>query len=89
MIAPLLDRYLARTGFSSQQTGQNVPPDRPHNLWEPVDGAGGADHGAHGIFDARAHARAPQLWFSQHIRLVSAATAATASGIGYGWWRRS
>ena len=87
VIAPLLDRYLARTGFSSQQTDQSVPSERPHNLWEPVDAAPGTDHGAHGIFDAQAHARAPQLWFSQHIGWVTGATAAAAAGIGYGWRR--
>src|SRR3954452_14278087 len=32
----LLDRYLARTGFSSQQTDEPQDPDRPANLWEPV-----------------------------------------------------
>ncbi|MEZ0580558.1 SDR family oxidoreductase [Nocardioides sp. MH1] len=51
----LLDRYLARTGFSSQQTGQPRDPDQPTNLWEPADGAGGRDFGAHGAFDKRAH----------------------------------
>src|SRR6185437_5385006 len=30
--APLLDRYLARTGYDSQQTGERVPPGRPDNL---------------------------------------------------------
>lgn len=88
VIAPLLDRYLSRTGFSSQQTDQDVPADRPHNLWEPVDAGGGTDHGAHGIFDERAHARAPQLWFSHHAGLVGAASLAVATGIGYGWRRR-
>lgn len=52
----LLDRYLARTGVSSQQTDEPRDPDQPVNLWEPVDGPGGRDHGAHGTFDDRAHA---------------------------------
>ena len=35
-IAPgLLDRYLARTGFDSQQTDRARPRDQPANLWEP------------------------------------------------------
>jgi len=93
-LAPaLLDRYLARTGYSSQQTGEKVGPDRPNNLWEPVDGAGGHDHGAHGDFDNKAHARAPQLWFSHHARLVSTATAAAVGATGLAaamtrWHRR-
>ncbi|MDQ2812935.1 MAG: SDR family oxidoreductase [Actinomycetota bacterium] len=89
--APLLDRYLARTGFASQQTGEEVSPDRPNNLWEPVDGTAGHDHGSHGVFDDQAHGRAPQLWVSQHARLVSAAAAGgiAAAGAVAGWrWRR-
>ena len=62
----LLDRYLARTGFSSQQTADPKPPDQPANLFEPADGPAGHDFGAHGLFDDRAHARSPQLWASQH-----------------------
>jgi NAD(P)-dependent dehydrogenase (short-subunit alcohol dehydrogenase family) len=50
----LLDRYLARTGFSSQQTGQPRDPEQPANLWDPADGIGGRDFGAHGAFDKRA-----------------------------------
>src|SRR5882757_7303074 len=34
--AGLLDRYLARTGYDSQQTGTRTAADRPHNLWEPL-----------------------------------------------------
>lgn len=87
--APLLDRYLARTGFDSQQTGQPVGPDRPDNLWKPVDSAGGDDHGAHGIFDDKAHTRAPQLWLSHHAgALCAAALGATAVGLGVALSRR-
>jgi NAD(P)-dependent dehydrogenase (short-subunit alcohol dehydrogenase family) len=69
-LAPaVLDRYLARTGYKSQQTPQKVPPGRPDNLWEPVDGPSGHDHGAHGIFGDRSHNRSAQLWMSQHARL--------------------
>ncbi|HLI38201.1 MAG TPA: short-chain dehydrogenase, partial [Streptosporangiaceae bacterium] len=53
---------------------------RPANLWEPVDGPGGTDHGAHGVFDGRSHTRSPQLWASHHARLVSALGAAAAAG---------
>jgi len=91
-VAPaLLDVYLARTGFKSQQTGEKVGPDRPNNLWEPVDGADGRDHGAHGVFDDKSHAHAPQLWFSHHVREVSAGTAAAGIGAvaaGVTWLRR-
>lgn len=62
-IAPsLLDRYLARTGYDSQQTDQPEDPDRPFNLWEPVPG----DHGAHGRFDEKAHPHSAHLWITTH-----------------------
>ena len=77
--APLLDRYLARTGYDSQQTSQHVPADRPDNLWKPLDGPDGSDHGAHGAFDGQSHSRSPQLWASHHARLVSAIAAAAAA----------
>ncbi len=52
-LAPgVADRYLAEHGFEAQQTGAPVPPDRPDNLFAPLPG----DRGAHGAFDARAHA---------------------------------
>lgn len=78
--APLLDRYLARTGYDSQQTDEQAP-ERPGNLWEPVDKAGGSDHGSHGTFDADAHTRSPQVWASQHARLLSALGAAAALAV--------
>jgi hypothetical protein len=81
-IAPgLLDRYLGRTGVKSQQTPNPPKPDAPVNLWQPADGADGHDFGAHGIFDARAHTRDPQLWASHHHGLLSAA-AATVGALG-------
>ena len=76
----LLDRYLGRTGYSSQQTDQPNPPDAPVNLWEPADGAAGRDFGAHGIFDRQAHGRSPQIWLSQHHGVVAAAAAAAGAG---------
>jgi len=80
--APLLDRYLARTGFGSQQTDEAVEPDRPHNLWEPVDGQGGHDHGSHGEFDDKAHHRSPELWVSHHARAMTAVGCAVVGGAG-------
>jgi NAD(P)-dependent dehydrogenase (short-subunit alcohol dehydrogenase family) len=71
-IAPgLLDRYLARTGFKSQQTGEARDPDEPTNLWRPVDGPSGPDAGAHGDFDDQAKSRSAQLWASQHHGLLA------------------
>jgi NAD(P)-dependent dehydrogenase (short-subunit alcohol dehydrogenase family) len=81
-LAPaLLDRYLARTGYSSQQTNESVSPNRPNNLWEPLDTEPGDDHGAHGAFDKRSYRRSPQLWVSQHARSASVAAAATVAAV--------
>jgi NAD(P)-dependent dehydrogenase (short-subunit alcohol dehydrogenase family) len=67
-IAPgLLDHYLARTGYESQQTDEPADPDRPNNLWEPVPG----DHGAHGVFDDRANDHSLQLWADTHRGLLA------------------
>ena len=65
--APMLDRYLARTGFDSQQTKEPTNPNQPTNLWQPVDQAPGSDHGAHGSFDDRSHARSAQLSVTERV----------------------
>jgi short-subunit dehydrogenase len=59
----VLDRYLARTGFASQQSDDRDSPERPDNLFEPVPGP----FGAHGRFDARATGRAPWSWLRRHV----------------------
>ncbi|MEP9364913.1 SDR family oxidoreductase [Nocardioides sp. CN2-186] len=76
----LLDRYLARTGVSSQQTAQDKPADKPNNLWHPVDGPDGQDFGPTGPFPDRALNHSPQQWASQHRRAL-AATGALALGM--------
>ncbi|MGY2701994.1 SDR family oxidoreductase [Nocardioides sp. HB32] len=86
-VAPgLLDRYLARTGFDSQQTDQPRDPDQPENLWEPADTR--RDFGAHGAFDDRSHRGSPQVWASQHHGLL-AAVGGTALAAGALAWLRS
>jgi short-subunit dehydrogenase len=52
LVPGLLDRYLAKTGYASQQTAQPEDPNRPDNLYRPVDER--VDEGAHGRFDAGA-----------------------------------
>ena len=81
-VPALLDRYLARTGFSSQQTEEPVGPDRPANLWEPVDGSHGEDHGAHGAFDDTAHSHSAQLWLSHHVKAVAGVAGAASAAAG-------
>ncbi|MEZ0491286.1 SDR family oxidoreductase [Kineococcus sp. TBRC 1896] len=79
-IAPLLDRYLARTGVSGQQTGQDASTMVGENLWEPVPG----DHGAHGEFDDRSWGTSPQIFALRNRRVltgVAAGAAALAVGL--------
>ncbi len=83
-LAPGLgDKYLAKTGFKSQQTGQPADPNAPNNLWQPVDE--NRDYGAHGAFDKKATSKSSQLWVDTHrsmLGLVGAGiVAATAAAI--------
>ena len=72
----LLDRYLAKSGWSSQMIDQDLDPEGHDNLFEPVD----EDRGAHGPFDDKAHSISPQLILSKHRvpALVGAAAALVA-----------
>ena len=77
--APLLDRYLARTGYDSQQTGDLGALHGPGNLWHPKDEEPGEDHGAHGDFDDKSHRRSAQLWVTQHAVTAAEAVGTVAS----------
>jgi NAD(P)-dependent dehydrogenase (short-subunit alcohol dehydrogenase family) len=80
-IAPgLLDRYLAKTGFGSQQTGQRRDPEAPVNLWAPADGPDGEDFGTDGAFTDMAHDHDPQVWASQHHGVLAAVGGAVLAG---------
>jgi NAD(P)-dependent dehydrogenase (short-subunit alcohol dehydrogenase family) len=77
-IAPRLgDRYLAATGFASQQRKEPVEPDRRDSLYAPLPG----DYGAHGEFDARARGFSLAWWISKNrLPLAVAGLAALAGG---------
>jgi short-subunit dehydrogenase len=45
------DHFMARSGVGGQLTGIDIDPDRPDDLFGPVDAE--VDHGAHGIFGDR------------------------------------
>ena len=79
----LLDRYLARTGYTSQQTNQPVSPNRRDNLFQPVPG----DRGAHGDFDDRSRAHSPELWARRHRKLLAATTLIASAGVALGLGR--
>jgi hypothetical protein len=77
-IAPALgDAYLARTGYKSQQTDELLSPDRPDDLYEPVQG----DYGAHGEFDARAKSFSLNWWLNKHRAAIAAGLAIAAGSL--------
>ena len=73
-IAPgLLDHYLARNGYRSQEAPGPVDRTRSDNLWRPVPG----DHGVHGPFSDRSISRSPEVWTTLHR-----GTIAVVAGLG-------
>jgi NAD(P)-dependent dehydrogenase (short-subunit alcohol dehydrogenase family) len=83
-VAPgVADRYLARTGYDSQQTDTPMQAGRPDNLFEPLPG----ERSAHGDFDDRAHARSEQWELTRH-RLALAGSGLAVSLLAWGVRRR-
>ena len=69
-IAPgLIDRYLAKSGYTGQLTDEPSDPDAPGNLFEPVTGA----YGAHGRFDGQARTGSWEMFTSRHRDVAWAA----------------
>jgi len=83
--SPLLDRYLAKTGYDSQQTDEPADPNRPDNLWSPLPG----DHGAHGRFAARSANTSPLTWINERLLAITALVVAGATAFAIGSARRS
>ena len=80
LVPGVADRYLARTGFDAQQTGEPVPPGRPDNLFEPLP----ADRGAHGDFDQKAKPSSAQWNLTRHRRLLAAGAGGLLGLLGAG-----
>lgn len=70
------DRYLAKHGFDAQMIDQPEDPNRPNNLWEPVDAD--RDHGAHGVFDAEARDTSIELELNKRRGLILGAIGVAA-----------
>ena len=81
LVPSFADRYLARTGYDSQQYDGPEDPNRPNNLFEPVAG----DHGAHGNFDDRAHTRSSELWAETHPYWLALFAAIGLGGAALKW----
>ena len=78
-IAPgLLDRYVARTAVSGQQSGEPLPHDRPANLWKPVPG----EYAAHGRFGDDARDNSAWLWVVMNRNWLAAGSVALALALG-------
>ncbi|MDW6023555.1 SDR family oxidoreductase [Mesorhizobium sp. BAC0120] len=74
-----VDHYLARLGYSAQETGQPLPADRRDNLETPVSSL----HRTRGSFGAEAHAYAPALP-GQAVRIGIAMLGLAVFAVG-GW----
>lgn len=72
VVPGLLDRYLGRTGYASQQADWPIEPNRPDNLYDPVPGA----HRTRGEFDQLAKNRSLHWWANKNRLLL-----ATAAGL--------
>ena len=71
-IAPgLLDRYLAKAGYTGQLTDEREPSDTPANLFDPVPGP----YGSHGRFDSKASDKSWEMFTDRHRTAVLGALA--------------
>ena len=61
-----LDHYLAKNGYSGQQTNEMRDKNQKDNLWEPLPG----DYGAHGNFSNRARKESSELWASENKKVI-------------------
>lgn len=76
------DWYLGKTGYKSQQTNEPENPNRPNNVWEPVDET--RDFGAHGTFDKQARNKSRQLWLDTHPGVLALIGSAGLLGVAGG-----
>ena len=84
-IAPaLIDRHLARSGYSGQLTNEPLEADAPRNLFEPVPG----DFGAHGRFDDEARQRCWEMFTDRHRTLLLAIVGIGVLSVAGSWLQR-
>jgi hypothetical protein len=75
----LLDRYLGRTGYKSQQIqGEPRDPNAPNDLYHYVPGV----HSARGKFDDRSKRTSAEVFLTLHKNWVMAAAAVALAGGG-------
>lgn len=79
VVAPgLLDRYLAKKGYSGQLSDTPATSDAPSNLWEPVPG----HHTARGRFDDRASPTSVEMAVNRNRVAAHAGAALAGAFIG-------
>jgi NAD(P)-dependent dehydrogenase (short-subunit alcohol dehydrogenase family) len=78
-IPGILDRYLASKAWEGQFDREALPAGRPDNLYQPIQ----EDFGAHGRFDAEAHASSWEVGAARHRGLIGLALAVGLLGL----WR--
>ena len=72
-VAPwLVERVLAKQGFSGQQSDKPADPDRPDNLFSPPPG----DPGAHGPYDQKSRTSSIQTRLAERRGVLAAAAGA-------------
>ena len=76
-IPGLLDRYLAKTGYSGQLTNEPTAANAPVNLFHTPDG----NYGAHGRFDDRARAVSYQAEASRHHGVLALGVVGICAGL--------
>jgi NAD(P)-dependent dehydrogenase (short-subunit alcohol dehydrogenase family) len=81
-IPGILDRYLGKTGYKSQQI-PNEPkdPNAPNNLYDYVPGV----HSARGKFDDRSTRTSAEIFLSLHSGLFALGTAVALTALGGAW----
>ncbi len=85
IIPGLLDRYLGKTGYDSQQIDERENPDRRNNLYEPVDDT--RDYGPHGTFGDRAQKSSAEVWFDMNRDWILGG-AVGAVALLFGWRKK-
>ena len=77
-IAPsLIDRYLAKSGYSGQLSDKPTAADAPSNLFDPVPG----DYSAHGRFDDRSRTGSWEMFTDRHKAVSLAIGTVAAIGL--------
>ncbi len=72
-----LDRMLAKSAYSGQQTEEKVEAGRASNLFKPVSGF----DSAHGIFTEQERKQSRQFWWNRHLSFLLGLAVVLAAGV--------